>query len=676
MQASTSINNIIQEKQQPCPCNRGLLVRYYCAQENCAQHRDNIFFCDTCFSEIMKKRVPHFILQITDLLDELKNKWMALIEKEGKLYSTVSAKFNPLRNVYECLEKHAVKLNEIAGRLVFKDMVLFEKFHEEFKQYISRYEEYIQNYNIAQLHGLDRKCSQFDGTLDREFSYLSEISKPDFIYENYKCCIESCPIPQIPDNSFVREHILLLKVKLGEQNINAATTKPKEQVNPQELADVVSNLRHIVNQQGAKINGYLSLFGTLKDTSSFVSRSFNIKGAECQAIDENHKWFREEYNSRLQNLEHQSNAQNIDIHQKIAELKNSLKEATFKAQNIGLKFEEEIQRLQQFKKNSNPHNEQVSQEIQQKIQAQIKTVQENMNKEMKALSDRQSIALTQFETNLSIIDQYTKKEFRLTAERYEQLSSHLQSVASAMQVAQPAYPLLSQQQYLESFMAPQQIAPQAPQFSQEMLDWLISTFNSPLNNYIPQLNPLGQSKLAEYILQHGWHWSLQKLNEKAHINKAIEWNTFEGANRNGMSKLQQGVYYGQMENGKRNGFGIVYCTDEMNRSWLYECEWKQGSPINNGRYVWIDNNKWKKWEGRVTEYLVKDNGSYLDEDGVKYQGVHKQGLRFEQANLKQGDRFYQHVESQIMLYGEPLGTQKSNQKNQSDQEKKSYKGLF
>ncbi|TNV83270.1 hypothetical protein FGO68_gene8445 [Halteria grandinella] len=80
---------------------------------------------------------------------------------------------------------------------------------------------------------------------------------------------------------------------------------------------------------------------------------------------------------------------------------------------------------------------------------------------------------------------------------------------------------------------------------------------------------------------------------------------------------------------KRDGYGIVYCTDTNNQAYLYECEWKQGSPFNNGSYIQIySNNKWENWEGPLmSDYLLTGTGSWQFEDGHSYQGEYKQGKR-------------------------------------------------
>ena len=111
------------------------------------------------------------------------------------------------------------------------------------------------------------------------------------------------------------------------------------------------------------------------------------------------------------------------------------------------------------------------------------------------------------------------------------------------------------------------------EFSQIMLDQMIDLFNNPINKYTPILNAQGDSKLAEYIRSKGWGLTFAKLKEKNDSQRVVDWNAFEGAKRGDWVDLIEGVYYGQMLNGKRDGYGILYCTNTTNYPFLYECEW-------------------------------------------------------------------------------------------------------
>ncbi|TNV72446.1 hypothetical protein FGO68_gene666 [Halteria grandinella] len=171
-----------------------------------------------------------------------------------------------------------------------------------------------------------------------------------------------------------------------------------------------------------------------------------------------------------------------------------------------------------------------------------------------------------------------------------------------------------------------------------MLDKLISTFNQPFNNRTPKLNADGDSKLTECIKKCGWKWSLDQLNQHASPDTKVQWTAFEGKERKGWNDLKQGVFYGQMLNEKRHGFGIVYTTNDYDRLWLYECQWKEGSPINEGRLIMILGNQWYKYEGTIDDsYVLNGHGSLHREDGYQYQGQWKQGDRHGQGKVIRKD---------------------------------------
>ncbi|TNV81230.1 hypothetical protein FGO68_gene7167 [Halteria grandinella] len=172
-----------------------------------------------------------------------------------------------------------------------------------------------------------------------------------------------------------------------------------------------------------------------------------------------------------------------------------------------------------------------------------------------------------------------------------------------------------------------QIKPSSCFFKQEMLDRLIDTFNKPINNYKPQLNANGQSLMAECILSKwGWKWSLHQLNQRAKTE--AQWAVFEGKKRGEwLGDLEQGVYYGEMLNGNRHGYGIVYTTKGDDVAYLFECQWDKGTPIE-GRYIWIwsYNNHWFKCEGTFNHrYELHGQGKRIWSEGSSYEGGWKDG---------------------------------------------------
>ncbi|TNV81488.1 hypothetical protein FGO68_gene16292 [Halteria grandinella] len=130
---------------------------------------------------------------------------------------------------------------------------------------------------------------------------------------------------------------------------------------------------------------------------------------------------------------------------------------------------------------------------------------------------------------------------------------------------------------------------------------------------------------------HGWNWTLDQLNAEA-----VEWTTFDKVERDGFPALQEGVYYGQMLDGLRNGLGMVYCTTNDSSFWLFECEWKRGIPVHNGRYTNTtqSGSKWHSHSGTMgTHFMLTGVGTMKNQEGHSYKGKFKRG----QFNGKGGE---------------------------------------
>ncbi|TNV81484.1 hypothetical protein FGO68_gene7354 [Halteria grandinella] len=89
---------------------------------------------------------------------------------------------------------------------------------------------------------------------------------------NYKSSVESCPIPQ--EDKGLRENLLNLKVKLGEQNMADASNFSKQH-NPQELEEAINQMRSQLGKQDAQINAFASLIGNLTGASNFIRMCFD-----------------------------------------------------------------------------------------------------------------------------------------------------------------------------------------------------------------------------------------------------------------------------------------------------------------------------------------------------------------------------------------------------------------
>ncbi|TNV82684.1 hypothetical protein FGO68_gene15545 [Halteria grandinella] len=150
-----------------------------------------------------------------------------------------------------------------------------------------------------------------------------------------------------------------------------------------------------------------------------------------------------------------------------------------------------------------------------------------------------------------------------------------------------------------------------------------------MNKYTPTLNLERLSKLAEYIKKQGWRWSLQVLNASVDAKRTVECTRFEGLTRpQGMTNFGEGVYYGQMLDGKRDGKGMLYLTDSNNNPLLFECIWEQGKVIS-GRYISIVNDTIDIYEGTLHEqYFYREGfGKWQRVGADSYEGEFKNNLR-------------------------------------------------
>ncbi|TNV80869.1 hypothetical protein FGO68_gene8447 [Halteria grandinella] len=144
-----------------------------------------------------------------------------------------------------------------------------------------------------------------------------------------------------------------------------------------------------------------------------------------------------------------------------------------------------------------------------------------------------------------------------------------------------------------------------------------------------------QKKWIEFEDSHEWIKIIEHQNSKCDINRLFEQTEFEGKLREvGEPQLLPGEYYGQMKDGKRDGFGIILCIDDQQRGHFYAYEWKEGFPINEGRHVMTDYQLYK-FEGILdAELYLTGQGKMIAEDGTEYIGGWKKGKFHGQGILK------------------------------------------
>ncbi|TNV81253.1 hypothetical protein FGO68_gene16862 [Halteria grandinella] len=110
-----------------------------------------------------------------------------------------------------------------------------------------------------------------------------------------------------------------------------------------------------------------------------------------------------------------------------------------------------------------------------------------------------------------------------------------------------------------------------------------------------------------------------------HINRVVEWKDIVRA-KVPVNGINNGIYYGQTANGKRDGFGIFYCTKYDDTPYLFECEWKQDFPINEARYICVRENRWQEYQGQINwSYLINGKGVWKTESLHEYIGDFRDG---------------------------------------------------
>ncbi|TNV80690.1 hypothetical protein FGO68_gene13408 [Halteria grandinella] len=545
-------SHAIFDKQGLCKCLRGHKVRYYCAQEICQLHLNDIFLCDICFQDLMKKE-PHKLQLINVLFEELKAKWADYIDKVEKIYAVVNSKVKANWQLNSWLYNASINQGATVRHNINEDWDYFaNKLYQELKGLKSTFMECSQTLDVVKLHYNNSWLSINQETFNK-LSYLADIVQPDFLYDLYKPCIKDCQIPLEYDLQSLRKQILAFKVRLAEENITAAKAPPKLVLNPQEIQDTVMNLKYAQAIQDAQLEAIISLFGNIKGASKFVNMSLSQRNYGLGGPQQ------------LNQVEQEKNLDKLD------------------------KIIEEINEVYQ--------------------------TAQGLKRENRAFEERQ--------TQINIAIGKSMTEFKEIQRKYQIDMQSLQNQFKCLNDTQTNQ-IKNHNQYSKA----QNFAISKPVFKQEFFDDLISTLNSPWNDYNPVLNKRGQSQLSEYILEHGWKWSPQ-VQQIGQGNRSTQWVTFEGQERgSGWYPLQKGFYYGQMIDGQMDGFGILYCTDAKNTPWLYECEWKQGIPINEGRYIFIKDNKWTSFEGTMDEsYLLTGEGRESNEDGRQYAGSFKKGRR-------------------------------------------------
>ncbi|TNV81188.1 hypothetical protein FGO68_gene5418 [Halteria grandinella] len=179
-------------------------------------------------------------------------------------------------------------------------------------------------------------------------------------------------------------------------------------------------------------------------------------------------------------------------------------------------------------------------------------------------------------------------------------------------------------------------------FKIEFLEQFIDAMNAPIGNFVPALNEFRQSPLAIRLKEKAFIPSLDQLNGHANIERTVNTVPFEGVVRPDQRNLLNGVYYGQLLDGKRDGYGLLYTIDRKKLAQVYCCQWIKGIPING---AWLGEDKegqWIAYEGEFNDHFQSDGqGRFSKQNGFEYTGQFKSGdmSGFGKGQDKGGDEY-------------------------------------
>ncbi|TNV81651.1 hypothetical protein FGO68_gene16811 [Halteria grandinella] len=126
--------------------------------------------------------------------------------------------------------------------------------------------------------------------------------------------------------------------------------------------------------------------------------------------------------------------------------------------------------------------------------------------------------------------------------------------------------------------------------------------DEPINEFVPnEKRSLIRQHLQSKDLDGRWY---KAINQEDKIC-----NVYEGyTNADGITIFSNGFYFGQMQNGQREGYGQLYTTDLNNIPHLFDCEWVQGLPTR-GRLYFEKDEEVHFREGIFENMLIKHEES-------------------------------------------------------------------
>ena len=116
------------------------------------------------------------------------------------------------------------------------------------------------------------------------------------------------------------------------------------------------------------------------------------------------------------------------------------------------------------------------------------------------------------------------------------------------------------------------------------------------------------------------------INRKMELHSSIDVKKNYGITGKGVQYYKNGFYYGDLNNGIREGKGIYYYKDNSK----YEGEWKNDKIEGKGIFTWKNGDK---YEGEFKDNKREGEGTYTKKDGTKSKGKWKDNKLVEEEEV-------------------------------------------
>ena len=136
--------------------------------------------------------------------------------------------------------------------------------------------------------------------------------------------------------------------------------------------------------------------------------------------------------------------------------------------------------------------------------------------------------------------------------------------------------------------------------------------------------------LFVYLLGHNKGRGEDEITPVEEVVQVEDTMSEEAMRYKGTIMLENGIYEGEILEGKPDGCGIA----KYNDGGVYDGYWKKGLFNGKGTYTWSDGDK---YEGQWNKNKRNGQGSYMWSDGRKYVGEWEKGDRTGQGTLYNAD---------------------------------------